>query len=49
MQAAHYQHEEPGFTKLTGNRGGLTAAYTFTDALGAFSRIDVRESYNRLM
>jgi hypothetical protein len=48
LQGAQYRYEEPGFMKLTGNRGGLTAAYTFTNARGAFSRIDVRESYGRL-
>jgi len=48
LQGAHYRYEEPGFMSLTGNRGGLTAAYNFTDARGAFSRIDIRESYGRL-
>jgi len=48
LQAAHYQYEEPGFMKLSGNRGGITGAYTFTSAQHAFSRIDIRGSYGRL-
>lgn len=48
VQAAHYEYEEPGLTKLVGNRGGILGAYTFTDARHVFSRIEARESYGRL-
>ena len=48
VQAARYRYEEPGFMKLLGNRGGLMGAYTFTNSRGAFSRIEIRESYGRL-
>jgi hypothetical protein len=48
LQAAHYQYEEPGFMKLSGNRGGITGAYTFTSPQRVFSRIDIRGSYGRL-
>jgi len=48
VQAAYYRYEEPDIMKLSGNRGGLVGAYTFTDARRLFSRIDVRDSYGRL-
>ncbi len=48
LQASHYKYDEPGFMKLLGNRGGVTGAYTFTNAYRVFSRIDVRGSYGRL-
>ena len=48
VQAAYYRYEEPGIMKLSGARGGVLGAYTFTDARRLFSRIDVRDSYGRL-
>jgi len=48
VQGAGYHYEEPDFAKLTGNRGGVIGAYTFTDARRWFSRIDGRVSYGRL-
>ena len=49
VQAADYRYVEPGLMKLSGERGGVFGAYTFTnDTRGLFSRIDVRESYGWL-
>ena len=48
VQAAHYHYEEPDLAKLTGNRGGVVGAYTFTDRRLWFSRIDARISYGKL-
>jgi len=47
-QAAHYRYLEPDFAQVSGNRVGIVAARTFTNAAGVFSRIDYRESYGRL-
>jgi hypothetical protein len=47
-QAARYRYLEPDFAKLSGDRVGIVAARTFTNAAGVFSRIDYRESYGRL-
>jgi len=48
IQGASYHYEEPDFAKLTGDRGGVVGAYTFTDARRWFSRIDGRVSYGKL-
>lgn len=47
-QVSQYHYEEPGLMKLTGVRGGLVAAYTFTAANAMFFRIDGRGSYGSL-
>jgi len=48
VQAAYYRYEQPDIMTLSGPRGGIVGAYTFTDAHRLFSRIDVRDSYGRL-
>jgi hypothetical protein len=48
-QVAHYRYEEPGFAKISGNRGGVIGAATFVNPeQRLFARIDVRESYGSL-
>jgi len=48
VQGSRYEYTEPDFAKLSGNRLGLVAARTWTDAAGLFGKIDYRESYGRL-
>jgi len=48
VQASYYRYEEPDVLKLSGARGGIVGAYTFTNARHLFSRIEVRDSYGRL-
>jgi len=47
LQASRYRYEEPDFAKLTGNRAGLSAAYTEVDGR-AFGRFEARYSYGSL-
>jgi len=47
-QVAKYQYEEPNFAKLTGERGGVVGAYTFTSPNRVYNRIDGRVSYGGL-
>lgn len=47
-QGANYHYEEPDFAKLTGNRAGITGAYTYADERHLFSRLEGRISYGRL-
>lgn len=47
VQASRYHYEEPDFAKLTGNRAGITAAYTAVEDR-AFTRVDARYSYGSL-
>jgi hypothetical protein len=47
VQAARYRYEEPGFARITGNRAGLSAAYTVVEDR-RFTRIDARYSYGSL-
>ncbi len=48
-QLARYRYEEPGFVRISGNRGGVIVAATFVNPKRRlFTRIDVRESYGSL-
>lgn len=47
LQAAKYHYEEPGFMKLDGNRGGVSAAYTEVED-HRFGKVEGRYSYGRL-
>ena len=48
LQAAKYHYEEPNFAELSGNRGGLVAAFTEINPRRVFFRIDGRVSYGSL-
>jgi hypothetical protein len=47
-QVSSYHYEEPNFAKLTGDRAGITGAYTYADETHLFSRLEGRVSYGRL-
>jgi len=48
VQGARYEYKEPDVAKLSGNRLGLVAGYTWADESGLFGKLDFRESYGRL-
>jgi len=49
VQASHYEYTtDPDAGKLSGLRGGLVGALTFTAESGWFGKLDARASYGRL-
>lgn len=47
-QVSSYHYEEPDFAKITGDRAGVTGAYTYADRKHLFSRLEGRISYGSL-
>jgi Outer membrane protein beta-barrel domain len=47
-QVSKYKYEEPGLMNLKGERLGFVGAYTATNDVRVYSRIDLRVSYGKL-